>query len=164
MDSLALAAIVLLVILIAVGGYMYWEKTARPWAPVAGPEVYHYAPTAATGWDWQQAAAAAASLGGALATIEQVTAAQKAGAQWCSWGWAQSAPGHYGLAMPRQVDVTGCGPAGVNQMVPAPNTLWGALVYGIKPPAPAGNCGAGAPCIQPWSDGVGTKPKWSQYS
>jgi hypothetical protein len=67
-------------------------------------------------------------IGGDLATLAQLQAAQAGGGQWCSAGWLKD------VATPRwpmQVAVSGCGGPGVNESAGA--TTAGANCYAIKP-------------------------------
>jgi Extracellular link domain len=167
MDSLVLAAIVLLVILLAAGGYVYWRKHHD-----SGPEVYYYgvpSPNTKSAYSFTlaEAEAQAQKLGGTLATMTQVAAAQAAGAQWCGWGWTQAGDGASYLTYPRQ-GAYGCdGRPGLNIMAAPGTTAASVAVYGVKPPPPAGNCNGSAPCIAPWYDGdtsPATPARWSRYS
>lgn len=166
MDPLVLAALVLLVVLLAAGGYIYWRKHYR-----SGPEVYYYGvpnPDTQSAYTFTlpEAQAQAKKLGGALATVEQVAAAQAAGAQWCGWGWT-GGDGAYYRTFPRQ-GAYGCKGQGGLNISSAPGTSAASVaVYGVKPNPPAGNCGAGNVCIAPWFDGEtspATPARWSQWS
>jgi hypothetical protein len=167
MDPLVLAAVTLLVILLLVGGYIYWRGH-----DAKRPEVYYYGvpnPNAKSAYSFTlaEAQAQAQKLGGTLATMEQVAAAQEAGAQWCGWGWTQAGDSYY-MTYPRQ-GAFGCdGRGGLNVMAAPPSSPASVAVYGVKPAAPpAGNCNGSAPCIAPWYDGntsPGTPVRWSQYS
>jgi hypothetical protein len=80
-----------------------------------------------------QAEAKCATYGGALATLDQITAASAAGAGWCTWGWqaaagmmafpVQTTNGCYVDAAPLKVRSQGGG-----------NGKYAANCFGVKPP------------------------------
>ena len=80
-----------------------------------------------------QAQAKCATYGGALATLDQITAASAAGAGWCTWGWqaaagmmafpVQTTNGCYVDAAPLKVRSQGGG-----------NGKYAANCFGVKPP------------------------------
>lgn len=91
------------------------------------------------------AAAVCQSFGAQVATPQQLSDAQAAGAQWCSCGWASDGNAYYPM---QQANIPGCGAATVND---CGNMAWaqgtaGVSCYGPKPPVGAtkGNYTVGA--------------------
>jgi hypothetical protein len=85
----------------------------------------------------QQAEELCADLGGRVATVDELTRAQREGATWCSSGWTKAASGDYKGLWPMQSvsrDVMGCGrPYSVNEWLPS-NRLANATCIAPKPP------------------------------
>jgi hypothetical protein len=77
-----------------------------------------------------------ATYGARVATPAEITAAQAAGADWCSCGWASDGNAYYPITVPRQY---GCGAVGVNNCGTMGWAGGKACVscYGVKPSAPA---------------------------
>lgn len=85
-----------------------------------------------------QASTVCAQAGARLATPDEITAAQAAGAQWCSCGWAADGNAYYPM---QQGGVTGCGGPGT---VSCGNMSWSAgtaaaTCFGVKPPQGTNN-------------------------
>jgi len=132
----------------------------------AQPEVYFFdngryafaTPTAA------QAAVTAVGLTATIATLEQVNAAQKSGANWCDAGWDDAGDQSTGV-WPSDGSQSGCGVPGVVYLGGPPP--YGVNLYGVKPAQSKfpNTCtgvgtGAGGPaCVLPFNQN-----KWSQYS
>jgi hypothetical protein len=100
------------------------------------------------------AASICQSFGAQVATPQQITDAQTAGAQWCTCGWATDGNAYYPM---QQGDISGCGAAGVNN---CGNMAWaqskaGVNCYGPKPAQPPTN---GPNTIAPFNP---TGPQWN---
>jgi hypothetical protein len=119
--------------------------------------------------NFTEAQAIASKLGGTLATPEQLTASQAAGAQWCTTGWLNDKSQKFPM---QQTDVKGCGDKSVN-VYNVPKS--GAVIYGPKPPPGTypSLCDATNPDDTPgvfdfyrkWSnDGPQDPKKYSQFS
>jgi len=127
-------------------------------------EVYLYQPGVEpnTVSDPMQANAIAAALGGKIATLAQLTEAQRNGAQWCRWGMVYDEDQAMFLASgPMQDHVDGCPTAGTPSVRYDLDKV-DVVVYGVKPKKEAAQCspdGKG-PCALPFNDAWG---KWSQY-
>ena len=71
--------------------------------------------------NYRGAATACKDKGARLCTLAEVSAAQAAGAEWCSWGWVADRTNDTTayVAFPMQVTAVGCGNAGVVTGTPA---------------------------------------------
>lgn len=96
-----------------------------------------------------QAATACAQAGARLATPDEITTAQVAGAQWCSCGWATDGNKYY----PMQQSVTFCGSPGMNSCGSA--GLGAATCFGVKPPQGTNNIAPFSSATGAWN---GTQP------
>ena len=110
---------------------------------LAGKEVYQFADQNYTA---DQAVALCTQYGGTLASVDQLRAAQQAGAAWCSWGWVSDSNNGV-IAFPMQeVFPVGdpkfgyCNSTGVNSTPNKSTTDKRAVnCYGIKPPKLSAN-------------------------
>ena len=92
------------------------------------------------------APAVCGAFGGDVATIDQLIAAHKGGADWCNVGWTKDGiaayPIQYSTWKTLQEDAPEkrgmCGTPGINVVRNDPNLLYGVNCYGVKP-APKGN-------------------------
>ena len=85
-----------------------------------------------------QASTICAQAGARLATPDEITAAQAAGAQWCSCGWAADGTAYYPM---QEGGIPGCGGPG---NVSCGNMSWSAgsaaaTCFGVKPPQGTSN-------------------------
>lgn len=121
MSNLAIAAVVLVVVLV-----LYRNKV-KNWLMPAKPEVYYVGDYK---YDLQSAKGVCSSLGGTLATPEQLKAAHEAGADWCSTGRLSDGSAAY----PINTSIRpGCATEPkIAPYLPADN-LTGATCYGPKP-------------------------------
>ena len=93
-------------------------------------------PVAATAGGYTVAPADAATVcqtfGAQVATPQQITDAQVAGAQWCKCGWASDGNAYFPM---QEANISGCGPAGTNncQTMGWAAGLAGVSCYGPKP-------------------------------
>jgi hypothetical protein len=136
-------------------------------------EVYHVRINDATSIPSTDAAKVAALFGGQVATLDQLTAAQKAGAEWCKSGWVMEA----GAAQPKNgyyptqtlpIDpatkkpTVQCGAAYmVNMCNPEGGCVMGVTIFGKKPSkAEADKSGYS---VQPWSSLHWMKPRFIYF-
>ena len=171
-----IALIILAIILIA--AYLAWSEF-QPAAPSGGhpkqpdkpppvskPQVYLY-DVGHNGIPPAEIETVAKNMDAKVATLDQLEDAQKAGAQWCHYGWANASITGvpiYRPYFPMQHSKYGCGHAGINspEFLP-PGGSFGVVLYGLKPkegripmclPTSMGECAA------PWdeSEGVWDRP------
>lgn len=179
MNSQIVYALVLVLVLVLVA-VVAWPKTPAPApggggspvpapVPAARPEVF-CVDVANYGLNWAAAQAMAQQLGATVATVDQLAAAQAAGAQWCWAGWTQGPAGPQVLYPMQEGAPANCaGPAaGVKTMVAHPDlaALYGVNLYGVKPHLPLCTNQAKAPCVSPFAAplaGQSFPAKWSQW-
>ena len=116
------------------------------------PQVYLYYNAVANPTTLAEAQniAAAPALGGQIATPAQVQAAQQAGAQWCSAGWASDGNVYF----PMQKTIAGCGSPGINKSSCSRyDNNCGVIVYGKKPSSKTTN-------VVPFSGSQWSQWKW----
>ena len=97
-------------------------------------------------YTYDDSASVCGAFGGDVATIDQLIAAHKGGADWCNVGWTKDGiaayPIQYSTWKTLQDDVPEkrgmCGAPGINVVRNDPNLLYGVNCYGVKP-APKGN-------------------------
>jgi hypothetical protein len=115
-------------------------------------------------------AATEAKKYGVLATYSQIEKAQKAGAQWCRWGWVTDdrtgspTANTVIMILPTQTAIPMCGSAtgsvGISVGPTGPNALADIVVYGRKP-SKSSTDGA---LTSPWfTSQDGKTIKWSRY-
>jgi hypothetical protein len=153
----------------------------RTTPPTPKPEVYVY-DEGIYGIALTRAEDIAKNLNATLATASQLQEAQKAGADWCRWGWtSDSATIAYPLAGTKDTANSNCLDADAKAVSPGtrgkvftskrdqamiPFETWAVVLYGIKPkeqPECKSALGVtksfGNGCVLPFSS-----TKWSQYS
>jgi len=154
----------------------------RTTPPTPKPEVYVY-DEGIYGIPLIRAEGIAKNLNATLATASQLQEAQKAGADWCRWGWtSDSATIAYPLAGTNDTANSNCLDADAKAVSPGtsgkvftskrdqvqiPFETWAIVLYGIKPkeqPECKSVLGGvtksfGNGCVLPFSS-----KKWSQYS
>jgi hypothetical protein len=157
-------------------------KPPTPKPPTPKPEVYVY-DEGIYGIPLIRAEVIAKNLNATLATASQLEEAQKAGADWCRWGWtSDSATIAYPLAGTNDTANSNCldadakavslGTSGKvftskRDQAMIPFETWAVVLYGIKPkeqPECKSVLGGvtksfGNGCVLPFSS-----KKWSQYS
>ena len=126
------------------GGYYAPAPTAAP-APTINttPQVFNIKNNIYT---YDDSAAVCGAFGAEVATIDQLIAAHKAGADFCNVGWTKDGlaayPIQYSTWKTLQDNVPEkrgmCGTPGINLVRNDPNLLYGVNCYGVKP-APKGN-------------------------
>jgi hypothetical protein len=105
-------------------------------APKSNEVFWVGGPVAATAGGYTVAPGDAAtvcqSFGAQVATPQQITDAQTAGAQWCKCGWASDGNAYFPM---QEANISGCGPAGTNncQTMGWAAGLAGVSCYGPKP-------------------------------
>lgn len=126
------------------GGYYAPAPAATPAATVSStPQVFNIKNNIYT---LDDAPAVCGVFGAEVATIDQLIAAHKAGADFCNVGWTKDGlaayPIQYSTWKTLQDNVPDkrgmCGSPGINLVRNDPNLLYGVNCYGVKP-APKGN-------------------------
>lgn len=115
------------------------------------PEVFAIMESTETPYTLTQAQAvtACAQAGARLATPDEITLAQAAGAQWCACAWATDGNKYY----PMQQGVANCGSPGVNFCGSA--GLGAATCFGVKPPQGTLNVAAFSTATGAWNQPLG---------
>ena len=130
----------------------------------AQPEVYYF-DNGRYAFQSSDAALAAAKSAGltdaTIASVDQLTAAQGKGANWCDAGWDAGGSGQMPSNGTGSLD-SGCSSAGV--LTYGTGGPFGANLYGVKPaqsrfPNPCTSTAGGPACVLPFNN-----TKWSQYS
>lgn len=126
------------------GGYYAPAPTATPTPTInTTPQVFNIKNNIYT---YDDSAAVCGAFGAEVATIDQLIAAHKAGADFCNVGWLKDGlaayPIQYSTWKTLQDNVPEkrgmCGTPGINLARNDPNLLYGVNCYGVKP-APKGN-------------------------
>ena len=126
------------------GGYYAPAPTATPSPTInTTPQVFNIKNNIYT---YDDSASVCGVFGGNVATIDQLIAAHKGGADWCNVGWTKDGlaayPIQYSTWKTLQEDTSAkrnmCGTPGINLVRNDPNLLYGVNCYGVKP-EPKGN-------------------------